>query len=122
MPGLYRNLRMLLSLIVLIAMLPGADLIPRSFSLKKYLDTTSASFPDSTYSGLSSNSIAVIRLQNDTLIWLGTGQGLSWLNNRLLDINTYYSSNNLVDNTGRTQSNVVEAVTQKDVPDERGAS
>lgn len=99
MPGLYRNLRMLLSLIVLIAMLPGADLIPRSFSLKKYLDTTSASFPDSTYSGLSSNSIAVIRLQNDTLIWLGTGQGLSWLNNRLLDINTYYSSNNLVDNT-----------------------
>lgn len=99
MPDLNRNLRILLLLIVLIAMLPGADLIPRSFSLKKYLDTTSASFPDSTYSGLSSNSISDIRLQNDTLIWLGTGQGLSWLNNDSLDIFTYYTSEELVDET-----------------------
>ena len=99
MLGLNRNLRMLLSLIGLIAVLPGADLIPRSFSLKKYLDTTSVSFPDSTYSGLSSNSISDIRLQNDTLIWLGTGQGLSWLNNDSLDIFTYYSSDELSDST-----------------------
>ncbi len=78
--------------IIIFASLPGQVGLPVVYKMGSILNQ-----PDSTYSGLSSNSISDIRLQNDTLIWLGTGQGLSWLNNDSLDIFTYYSSDNLSD-------------------------
>ncbi|MBC8399898.1 MAG: hypothetical protein H8E14_00260, partial [Candidatus Marinimicrobia bacterium] len=93
MSGTRSNL--IIPLIIMIcALLPGQVTLPVVYKLETWSGP-----PDSTYSGLSSNSISDIRLQNDTLIWLGTGQGLSRLNNDSLDIFTYYSSDELVDNT-----------------------
>ncbi len=69
--------------------------MPAAFSLK-----STAVFVDSTADGLYSNIISDIRLQNDTLLWLGTGVGLSRLHLDSLTMKTYYSSDELFSGTG----------------------
>ncbi|MEE9168010.1 MAG: FlgD immunoglobulin-like domain containing protein [Candidatus Neomarinimicrobiota bacterium] len=61
---------------------------PKLFSLSR---TTVA---DSTQAGLQSNVIVEIRTQGDTLVWLGTGQGLSVLRDSLT-ARTFLSSQEL---------------------------
>ncbi|MFH1852075.1 MAG: hypothetical protein ABIA75_06985 [Candidatus Neomarinimicrobiota bacterium] len=67
---------------------------PGCFELSKRL-----SVPDSTAAGLYSNAITDIRIQGDSLVWIGTGQGLSRIHSDSLTVATFYSQSGLTDNS-----------------------
>ncbi len=80
----------LIGLLVMVMAQPA----PVDFLLK-----SAASIPDSTAAGLYSNIISDLCIQNDTILWLGTGVGLSRIHLDSLTLETYYSSDDQTDGT-----------------------
>ncbi len=79
---------------VIFTILTAQLVVPGHYKL-----AATSSPPDSTFLGLYSNVISDIRLQGDSTIWLGTGQGVSRLHVDSTQVYTYYTSSGLVNNT-----------------------
>ncbi|MFQ6674738.1 MAG: FlgD immunoglobulin-like domain containing protein [Fidelibacterota bacterium] len=69
--------------------LPGQGLTPHRISLFQQVLQV-----DSTQSGLQSNVVTEIRIQGDSLVWLGTGRGLSVMRDTL-SLRSFYTASRL---------------------------
>ena len=79
--------RLLLCAVFVPILSSGQVALPRLFTIY-------GSSSDSTVSGLQSNTIIEIKNQGDSLVWLGTGRGLSVMDTT--EIRTFYTSASLI--------------------------
>lgn len=81
----------LMSVLILLSAVTARNLVPDRYRLSLQTDRR-----DSTYAGLTSNVISELKLQGDSLTWLGTGLGLALIGDSLV-VETFYTRSGLSD-------------------------